>query len=158
MKKIASLLLLVFVLLSCTEDIKRNDPAFEAYKDDIRWRAVSSYAELAANQSITITGLTQFESVVLKVQSTNPGIYPLGEGELNKASYIHQRNGDVLEYTTGTDIGDGQIEISEFNPITMRISGEFRFNGELVGAEPGAAPFMNFQHGFFYNVPVVPAL
>jgi hypothetical protein len=158
MKKIASLLLLVFVLLSCTEDIKRNDPAFEAYKDDIRWMAVSAYAELAANQSITITGLTQFESVVLKVQSTAPGTYSLGVNELNKASYIHTRDGDALEYTTGTEIGDGEITINEYDPLTMRISGEFRFNAELVGDEPGVGPVMNFQHGFFYNVPVVPAL
>ena len=158
MKKIASLLLLVFVFASCVTDVKRNDPAFEGFKDDIRWMANTAYAELAANQSITITALTQFESVVLKVQSTNPGIYELGVNELNKATYVHERDGDALEYTTGTDMGDGQIEIEEFDPITMRITGTFRFNAELVGDDPTVGQLLNFQHGFFYNVPVVPAL
>jgi hypothetical protein len=158
MKKIASLLLLVFVLISCTTDVTRNDPAFEAYKDDIRWMANNSFAELAANQSITITGLTQFESVVLKVQSSAPGTYPLGVNNLNTATYVHERNGDELEYTTGTDMGDGEIKIEEYDPITMRISGTFRFNGALVGDDPEAAPIMNFQYGHFYRVPVIPAL
>ena len=158
MKKIASLLLLVFVLVSCATDVKRNDPAFEGYKDDIRWMANTAYAELAANQSITITGLTQFESVVLKVQSTNPGTYPLGVNEINKATYKHERDGDVLEFATGTAMGDGEIVIEEFDPITMRISGTFRFNAEQVSNDPEAGPLMNFQYGFFYRVPVVPAL
>lgn len=158
MKKTASLLLLVFVMLSCATDVKRNDPAFEGYKDDIRWMANTTYAELAANQSITITGLTQFESVVLKVQSTNPGTYALGVNNTNKATYAHERDGNALEYTTGAGVGDGEIVIEEFDPITMRITGTFRFNAEKVGNDPEGGDVMNFQYGFFYRVPVVPAL
>lgn len=158
MKKIASLLLLVFVLISCATDVTRNDPAFEGYKDDIRWMANTSYGELAANQSITITALTQFESVVLKMQSTNPGTYILGVNNNNKATYIHERDGNALEFTTGPAMGDGQIIIEEYDSATMRISGTFRFNAEQVSDDPDAGPLLNFQHGFFYNVPVVPAL
>jgi hypothetical protein len=158
MKKIASLLLLVFVLISCTTDVTRNDPAFEGYKDDIRWMANNSYAELAANQSVTITALTQFESVVLKIQSSNPGTYALGVNETNKATYVHERDGDILEFATGAGMGDGEIVIEEFDPITMRISGTFRFNAEQVSNDPEAGPVLNFQYGFFYHVPVIPAL
>jgi hypothetical protein len=158
MKKIASLLLLVFMLISCTTDVTRNDPAFEGYKDDIRWMANNSFAELAANQSVTITALTQFESVVLKIQSSNPGTYALGVNEANKATYVHERGGDILEYATGTGIGDGEIVIEEFDPITMRISGTFRFNAEQVSDDPDVGQLLNFQHGFFYHVPVIPAL
>lgn len=158
MKKIASILLLVFVLVSCTTDVKRNDPAFEAYKDDIRWMANTTYAELAANQSITITGLKQFETVVLKVRSVNPGTYPIGVNSLTTGTYTHDRDGIALEYTTGTDMGDGEVVIEEYDPITMRISGTFRFNAEKVGDDPEGGDVMNFQYGYFYRVPVVPAL
>jgi hypothetical protein len=162
MKKIASLLLMFFVLISCETDVTRNDPAFEGYKDDVRWKAATSYAELAANQSITITGIAQFETVTLQLQSSHPGTYALGGNSANIATYTYEDpNHDFdLAYTTASDndLVDGEIVIEDFDPITMKISGTFRFNAENVGNNPLGGPLMNFQHGFFYKVPVVPAL
>ena len=158
MKKIASFLLLFFVIISCTTEVTRNDPAFEGYKDDVRWRAKGMQAELAANQSVTIKGMNQFETVTLRVQSKNPGIYIIGENNQTAAAYLNIQDGIELAYATGPDMGDGEIEITEFDPITMKISGEFRFNAVNVNDNPLGGPIMNFQHGFFYNVPVIPAL
>lgn len=158
MKKIASLLLLFFVLLSCTTDVTRNSPAFEGYKDDVRWRASASYAELAADQSITITGITQFETVTLQLQSKNPGTYALGVNNNNKASYLYSNDGMELLYATGVGEGDGEVKIDDFDPITMKISGTFRFNAVNVNNNPLGGPIMNYQYGHFYKVPVVPGL
>jgi len=158
MKKIASFLLMFFVLVSCTTDVTRNSPAFEGFKDDVRWRAQASYAELAADQSITITGITQFETVTLQLQSKNPGTYTLGTNNNNKASYLYSNAGDQLLFATGNGSGDGEVIIDEFDPITMKISGEFRFDAVNVDNNPTGGPFLNFQYGFFYKVPVVPGL
>ncbi len=158
MKKIASLLLMIFVLVSCETDVTRNDPAFQAQKDDALWRAKTSYAELAANQSVTITGISQFETVILQVQSVNPGTYALGVNNANKAFYQYSNDDIELAYETVNGENDGQVIIDDYDPITMKISGTFRFNANNMNGNPLGPDVTNFQYGVFYKVPVVPAL
>lgn len=153
MKKFLSLLVLLVAFSSCEEDVQFNTPAVQALKDNELWKA-TEYKAILVGGSLTIEATNGFETVVLKTVSSTPGMsFQLGVNESNKATYSLDADGLSYDYQTGTDLGDGLIEISD-NPdetdITKGyISGTFRFNasdefGELV----------NFQNGFFYKVPI----
>lgn len=161
MKKIiASILLVVavFSMPSCTEEITRNSPALEGMKDDVRWRARASEATVAENGSVTLVGLTQFETLTLTVPSAAPGTYTFGTSDLYTASYTYQRDGQELYYTTGNGVGDGQLIIDEYDTEKLTISGSFRFNAINIHDNPIGGPILNFQYGKFYKVPVTLAL
>jgi hypothetical protein len=159
MKKIASLLLMFIAVVSCTTDVTRNSPALEGLKDDVRWRSKSNFAELAADNSVTLNGLTPYESLTMKASSIHPGTYILGNDTFNYASYLYSQNGDELFYTTGANIGgDGEIVIKEYDNVNMTISGTFRFNAINVNDNPMGGPILNYHSGVFYKVQVVPAL
>ncbi|AXG73436.1 hypothetical protein DVK85_03990 [Flavobacterium arcticum] len=154
MKKFLSLLVLLVAFSSCEEDIQFNTPAVQGLKDNELWKATEYRAILGGGGSLTIEATNGFETVVLKTVSSTPGMsFQLGVNEVNKATYSLNADGLSYDYQTGTDLGDGLIEISD-NPIETDITkgyitGTFRFNasdefGELV----------NFQNGFFYKVPI----
>ena len=156
MKKIASLFLLVVISLSCTTDVTKNDPAFEGLKDDFRWRAKSMYAELTPNQHIKLIGITQYETLTLTTTNKIPLTYNLGLDDGVTATFEDSDSG--VTYSTGAGFGDGIIVIKEFDEIQMTISGEFRFNAINTEDNPAGGPMLNFQHGVFYKVPVIPSL
>lgn len=154
MKKVASLLLIIITLASCTQDISKNNPAMQGWKDDVLWRARDRFAELSENGSISIMGLTRYETLIIKLPSTAATTHVLGTSETRKATYIHSRDNVETVFTTGTGIGDGEVVIEEYDTENQTITGRFRFN--LVNVENDSV--VNFQHGVFYRVPVVPAL
>jgi hypothetical protein len=160
MKKLALLFVAVVATFSCTEDVSRNDPAFEGLKDGVRWRAGGETAVLGLNGDITITGGNQFEVLTLHISSTDPGIYPLGVNNQTTASFIMSGNGTEKSYSTSTGVGDGQIQITDYNVVTKTISGTFRFNAvddDVTEPEQGSDDIINFQSGIFYKVKVVTA-
>ncbi|HLA54736.1 MAG TPA: DUF6252 family protein [Flavobacterium sp.] len=158
MKKIASLLLILIALGSCTQDITKNSPSFQGLKDDVFWRAKDSYATVDTNGYITITGVTQYETVTLKTGNANPGTYIMGVNTIGMASYVLSIGGEDLIYETGAGFGDGQIEITEYDTAKHTVSGTFRFNAVNVDDNPSGGEILNFHEGNFYKVPVVPAL
>lgn len=161
MKKIiASILLLVVSAgtISCTEEITRNNPSLEGMKDDVRWRARASEAVLSTSGSLTIVGLTQFETLTLMTPSAAPGTYELGTSDIYTASYLYERDGNELLFATGDEIGDGEIVIEEYDTEKKTVSGTFRFNAINVNNNPLGGEILNYQYGRFYKVPVVPAL
>lgn len=153
MKKFLSLLVLLVAFSSCEEDVKFNTPAVQGLKDNELWKA-TEYKAIIVGGSLTIEATNGFETVVLRTVSSTPGMsFQLGLNESNKATYSLEADGLSYSYQTGTDLGDGLIEISddpdETDITKGYISGTFRFNasdefGELV----------NFQNGFFYKVPI----
>jgi hypothetical protein len=158
MKKIASLLLMFILVVSCTTDVTRNSPALEGLKDDVRWRSKSNFAELAADNSVTLTGLTPYETLSLKASSIIPGTYVFGNLAPNYASYLYTQNGDELFYTTNAVGGDGEIIIKEYDQVNRTISGTFRFNAININDNPMGGAILNYHSGIFYKVQVVPAL
>ena len=161
MKKIASLLLMTVVLVSCQTDVTHNDPTFEGYQDGHLWRARGFTAELAANHALTISGLLQYETVTL--HTTGNALnhqYLLGGASANTASYVFESNDLMREYTTMSSdpLVDGEIVITSFDEAKMKVSGTFRFNAAYTGSDPEVEPIVNYQYGRFVNVPVVPAL
>lgn len=154
MRKLAFLVLTVLVFASCTQDVTRNNPSLQGFKDDVLWRATDRYAELSQTGAITITGLTRYETLVIQLPSTNTGTYTLGDSEIKKAAYIFEKDDVNMTFQTGLNLGDGQVIIEEYNTDEQTITGTFRFN--LVESETDSV--VNYQNGVFYRVPVVPAL
>ncbi|HEX9981285.1 MAG TPA: DUF6252 family protein [Flavobacterium sp.] len=158
MKKIASILFILAVFSACSEDIKRNNPAVQGLKDDVMWRAAGVSATLGTNGSLTIEGVTQYETLTLKTNNTNEQVFVLGNSTARSASFIDTRNGDEIIYSTGVNIGDGQIEITDYDEANMTVTGTFRFNAVNESEDAEAGEVLNFNQGNFYKVPVVPAL
>ena len=60
----------------------------------------------------------------------------------------------TITFATGNGIGDGQIEITEYDVVNNTVSGTFKFNAENIYNNPLAGAVLNFQQGVFYKVPI----
>jgi len=151
MKNPASYIFLLFFIISCQDDVKFNNPAFEGQKDNVFWRAVDSKATLSGG-SLTIEGFTSTEKVSLKTNSTILGPYPLGTGIENTATYVLTDANGSITFSTGNGKGNGEIIIEKYENNT--ITGTFKFNAVNVNNIPPDKPTINFHYGHFYKVPV----
>ncbi len=144
--------------MSCTQEITRNNPSVQGLKDGVLWRAIDSHAVLTTSGSLTITGITQYETLSLTIDGTNAQTYILGNSTSRKAAYQYSRDGTVINYKKNVGIGDDKNNITEYDDINQTISGKFRFNAENVDNNPAGAEILNYQQGVFYKIPVTPAL
>jgi hypothetical protein len=154
MKKQFLYLSLFIAFISCTDEVKFNNPAFEGQKDNVFWRAVDSKASIVSGGSLLIEAYTRNEVVTLKTTAANPGTYFLGTSNLNSASYVLKDATGTITFSTGLGIGDGQIVITEYDVINNTVTGTFRFNAENINNNPLVGPILNFQYGHFYKVPI----
>ena len=150
MKKRFVFITLLFALISCQEDVKFNNPAFEGQKDNIFWRAVDSKATLAGG-SLIIEALTRNEKLTLKTSSIISGTYFLGTSTSNTATYVMTDATSTITFTTGFGVGEGQIVITEYDAVNKTVTGTFKFNA-VNSVLPSSV--LNFQYGHFYKVPV----
>ena len=157
MKKQFLFLFLSLAFISCTDEVKFNNPSLEGQKDNVFWRAIDYKAFLAANGSLSIEGYTRNEKLTLKTTSTTPQIYPLGTSDSKTATYVLTDATGTITFATGFGIGEGQIVIDEYDAINKTVSGTFKFNAENIYNNPLAGPTMNFQYGHFYKIPVTSA-
>ena len=154
MKKQFLYIFFLFAFISCQDDVKFNNPAFEGQKDNVFWRAVDSKAMLAANQSLTIEAYTRNEKLTLKTTSADPGTYFLGTSTSIEATYVLTAVSGTITFSTGTERGNGEIVITEHDEVNNTITGTFKFKAENVDNNPLAGPVLNFQYGHFYKIPV----
>lgn len=82
MKKLFLCLILFTTLISCTNEVKFNNPSFEGQKDNVTWRALDSKATLI-NGTITIEGYTRNEKVTLTIPTPETKI-----SQNDKSSYV----------------------------------------------------------------------
>jgi len=155
MKKIFQLVLLLIVVSSCTEDVKFNNPAFQALKDNVFWRATSFKAYTNSNGSLAIEGDLGFEKVILRTPSSVAQIYILGIDDNSTASYSNTLPSQVEDFYTGTNVGSDQIEITELNLENKTISGTFKFSAMNEDETNTDKPKVNFKEGVFYKIPIV---
>ena len=159
MKKITSLLILLAIFASCSQNISFNNPSVQGKKDGILWRATESHATRGAGTALSIEASNAFETLTLNTTLSSPGVFPLGTSESKKATFITVVDGVTSDYETGynyttnTGIGDGQIQITEHDTVNMTVSGTFRFNAKKMNSTPGEET-LNFYEGVFYKVPV----
>lgn len=154
MKKYHFLLLLVLIAVSCTEDIRFNNPAFQTLKDNVFWRAVAYKAYVGANGHMIIEGTLGYENVVLETSSSAQKTYILGTDNTSKASYSNTYPGQTEKFSTGENAGNGQIIITEYNIEAKTISGTFKFTVINEDAANTEKPKITFTEGVFYKVPV----
>jgi hypothetical protein len=161
MKKIILLFLATLTLFGCSQEVTFNNPSVQGTKDNYFWRAQSFSATIdPLSNTITLQADSQFEIMTLKMPLptlTNPCPITsvLGTGSASKATFSYPVSGQNLFYATGLTAQDGQIILSEYDPINKTISGTFRFNSHNLVNNPLGNPIVNFINGVFYKVPVV---
>lgn len=151
MKKYHFLLLLVLITVSCTEDIRFNNPAFQTLKNNVFWRAATYKASIATNGNIEIEGTLGYEKVILQVSDVGDRTYVLGIDNVTTASYLNAFPGEVSEFSTGANKGSGQIVITN---IGNTITGTFKFTAINNDAADAENPKITFTEGVFYKVPI----
>ncbi|MEO8534086.1 MAG: DUF6252 family protein [Flavobacterium sp.] len=154
MKKHFYFLSFLFLLSSCTEDVKFNNPAFQTLKDNIFWRAESYKVYILSNGSISIEGSLGFEKVNLQTASPLEKTYFLGVDDISKASYSNTIASQVTEFSTGANLGNGQIVITDYDIENNTISGTFKFKAVNSDKKNTENPEINFTEGVFYKVPI----
>lgn len=113
MKKIISLFVLAVAFSSCQEEVKFNTPGFQAYRDNVLFRAIDMRAYQSTSGAISLEGLAQGEELVLSLPSSNVGTYYLGTTNQNiSAEYTSNFNDIDLYYATNIISGSvAQIEM-----------------------------------------------
>jgi len=157
MKKIFYFLSLLFIVTSCTEDIKFNNPAFQTLKDNVFWRANAYKAHSVTNGNIVIEGSLGYENVILQIPSAAVQTYIVGIDNVTMGFYSNTLPEQLAEFTTGENRGSGQIVVTEFNTETNTISGTFKFTAINEDETDAENPKVTFTEGVFYKVPVAPA-
>lgn len=101
MKKIFSVIALFVLLSSCQDEVKFNDPGFQAFRDDVLFRAIQVSAHRSANGAIRIEALAEDEEFTLNIASSNVGTYYLASTNINNwATYTSSFNDIIVDYST----------------------------------------------------------
>jgi len=154
MKKTVLFMIVLFSFISCTEDVRFNNPSFQGVKDNVFWRAIESKATLSPTGSLIIEAYSGNEVITLKTTSTVKQTYPLGTSNSKTATYVLKDIDGTITFSTGIGIGDGQIIITEYDPVANTVSGSFKFNAKNIYNNPLVGDILNFQQGIFYKVPI----
>ena len=107
MKKIVFLLIVLITTLSCSEDVKFNNPGFQAYRDGQLFRAenVSAYKSVSTGD-ISIVAIAQEEDVEINISNSNVGTYYFGTTDIfTNALYNSSFSSIPLSYRTNIVLG-----------------------------------------------------
>jgi hypothetical protein len=103
MKKMVSLLLVLIAFSSCQEDVKFNNPGFQAYRDGILFRGIDVKAYKSTSGAISLVALAQDEELEIDVANSIIGTYYFGTtSQATSASYASSFNDLELLYETTT--------------------------------------------------------
>lgn len=155
MKKYFYFLSLLLLLVSCTEDIRFNNPAFQTLKDNVFWRAQVYNAGTETNGFFTVEGSLGYEQIKFQIPEPAEKTYVLGINDDIKAVYKNTYKGEEVEFTTGTGKGNGEIVVTEYNTTDNTISGTFKFTAINTSTD-AEKQTMYFSEGVFYKIPVEP--
>lgn len=101
MKKLFSIIALTLLFVSCEEEVKLNDPGFQAFRDDVLFRGIQVTAYRSGSGAIRIEALAQDEEVVLHMSNSVRGTYYMASTNANNwAEYTSSFDGNVIEYST----------------------------------------------------------
>jgi hypothetical protein len=134
----------LLVAFSACEDIQDNTPAMQGTLDDVFFKANDARASETLDGDFLIQGITQDETLTLKVPSPQEGIYTLGEGSANYASF-EDIEGNL--FTTDPN-GSGKVEITRWDTTEKVVDGTFNFTAIIPGVDT-----LVVQRGIFYRVP-----
>jgi len=154
MKKYSFLFSLIFIITSCTEDVKFNNPAFQTLKDNVFWRAQSYQAEISQDDKVVITGFLGYEKIGLQLPSAEVKTYTIGSDNNTGAFFYNEIGSEPSLYSAVTNLGNGQITITEYDIENKTISGTFKFNAVKTAENNTEKTNISFTEGVFYKVPV----
>lgn len=156
MKKIVCFLALLFLTISCTEDIMSNNSVFQGLKENVFWRSTNFTAHLTEGGNVIIESYVGTEKVVLQIASVTPQTYILGKDSASAAYYTNDFLENKAQYSTKAEKGIGQIVVTEYNTETNTISGTFRFTAINENSVEGEMSKIGFTEGVFYKIPISP--
>ena len=152
MKKIFLILIAVFTLTGCGDDLEFRTPTLQGIKNgDFFWEA-SGYNVSVISGFTVITAGNGLGTLELVIPSLNVGTYTLSSSSSARASY--QEN--AVFYSTTMDgisspahLSDGEIVVESINASNNTMSGTFKFNAYDASGQQT----VNFIEGVFYNIP-----
>jgi hypothetical protein len=144
MKRLHLFFLLGIVVVGC-KNTEINDPAMQAELDSTLFIALDTRAIENEDESYVIQGITQNETLTLKLSDLVVGRYQLGGASVNYASFENV-NGDT--YFTNPQ-GEGEVVISNWDRDANLVSGSFKFTAIIAGIDTIAV-----QRGLFFEAPV----
>jgi hypothetical protein len=133
MRKIASLLLMAVVLVSCSDIVQFNDPGLQAYKDNVLWKANQMSAqESAATGQLTIVANNISETLSLDVASSVVGTYYFGtENQSTNATFTALIDGTSTVFST--EPIDGAVAAAQ-TPL-LNVGANYTSDCTLVNGE-----------------------
>ena len=114
MKKFFLFLVLFFSLFSCQEDVKFNNPAFQAMKDNVLWKAVQTRATVYSSGKVVVEAYTATEVMTIENSSTAVGVYTIGTNANTTANYQYTDpiTKEKIIFSSGFNVGNGELEIT----------------------------------------------
>ena len=152
MKKTIFLFFTLFFLISCQDEVQFNNPAFQAQKQGVLWRATSFEAKLTADGYIVLTAKNGFETVTIRTYTIAPHTSNFGTDIENFIELKNNSIGSQNTYSTGFSGGNGQITITDYSEGTL--SGNFNFKAINIDTSLTQPDEVSFKSGIFYKIPV----
>jgi len=137
----------------CEDDVKFNNPSFQAQKDYKLWRATNSVAEVK-DGTLRVFGTDGVESLVMTIPNYSFGTtYDFGNNETNIATYRIVDEDITTVYTTGYNLGGGSLTL---DPVEKQvpgfISGTFLVKtSRVVGT---IVTDVKLDQGVFFQIPL----
>jgi hypothetical protein len=144
MTRVGLFFALAITVLGC-KNTETNDPAMQADLNSTFFAALDTRAVESEDGTFVIQGITQRETLTLKISTLEEGIYNLGGNSQNYASF-ENANGDT--YFTNP-LGSGEVVISRYDIGEKVVSGSFKFTAMIEGVDTIAV-----QRGLFFEAPV----
>ncbi|RMA66375.1 DUF6252 family protein [Ulvibacter antarcticus] len=145
MKKLLVLFCASILLMSC-ENTETNSPALQANVKSDFFKAFSASATMDSDDlSLTISGLTDNQGIVLFTEWRGQKTYKLGPGAKSYATFTDTEG---TFYTTDSEGSSGEITITARSDHRQEIIGEFNFTAIRPGLDTVVV-----HNGFFYKVP-----
>jgi hypothetical protein len=160
MKKVVVTLFVVFITLSCSDDIQFNSPAIQAHKNgNVLWKANFKAADID-NGGFVIEGRNGAERLQLITTNDARGTFVVGGDSENVAIYL-DADGTVFSTKNAPDPSvsiyptSGEIIVDDIdNDRPMNIYGTFWFYAYTADGLNA----VNFNEGVFYKTPLVGGL
>lgn len=145
MKQLLFFFLFVIVLSSC-ENTETNDPALQAELDGTFFKAIDARVTENEDGTYLIQGISQRETLTMKVSSIAARPYEFGGTSTNYASF-ETASGDT--YFTNP-LGSGSVVISNYNEEAGFVSGTFDFSAVIENVDT-----LVVHNGIFFQAPVI---
>ena len=142
MKNLLILILTALLFASC-ESLETNNPAMQGSVDHAFFKADYTIATQNNDSSYLIQGVTQTETMTLKIANNIVGTYVINGVYGNYATF---ENSAGSIYKTDPE-GSGKIIVTSLDPVRNIMTGTFNFTAMVNGVDT-----IRVHNGVFYEV------